>query len=175
MFLPPNSSLLSVTFISSQEVDSDRAARTVRQLLAKHQDTTSGNNSRLGTPTTPTRIKNHIQSTSSPSHHHKINSSTPQKKVKMHKGEDNASSSEDGKEQMNFNLLLAQINLMISSDLGLGGLQKIYVLMLIHFNGVVLSGRTNNFSELKYVLSSNKRKHHWPKNPRMFQFSCGTR
>ena len=37
----------------------------------------------------------------------------------MHKGEDNASSSEDGNEQMNFNLLLAQINLMISSELGL--------------------------------------------------------
>ena len=46
----------------------------------------------------------------------------------MHKGEDNASSSEDGKEQINFNRMLAQINLMISLELGLDGLQTIYVL-----------------------------------------------
>ena len=66
----------------------------------------------------------------------------------MHKGEDNASSSEDGKEQKNFNLSNKSHDQL---KLRVGGLQIIFVLMLIHFNCVVLSGRTNKFSsELKY-------------------------
>ena len=64
----------------------------------------------------------------------------------MHKGDDNASSSEDGKEQKNFNLSNKSHDQL---KLRVGGLQIIFVLMLIHLNCVVLSGRTNKFSKLQ--------------------------